>query len=469
MTSHPTSKHSNAAIESLEPRRLLSGGATALRLPANDLAPAAATSYIYTPLTDPSGAKYTQANGVSGNTIVGYYVDSAHNGHGFIFNGSTYTTLNDPSAASVQGTTATGISGSTIVGYYYDSHSVIHGFVYNDATRTFATLNDPNAGQAANEGTFAQGISGDTIVGWYVQSGGVVHGFTYDAITGIYATLDNPFAGHALDQGTFATGVAESVIVGYYSQSNGAVHGFMYDGSTFATVDDPLAIDTRAIGISDGDIVGWYYDASAVIHGFMYDGSAYTTLDDPAGSATHATGISGSTIVGYYTDGAGAVHGFTASPGVSGPPDNITGLVFNDHNGDGIQERRDGGLVGITLTLQQIKHGALHGRALTTTTNANGDYFFTNVAPATYRVSEVLPRHDVLTLPSAGDYTIALASGQTSSGNNFGDQKKTTPSVASAAHAGVPFEMTADLEALPLAQTGASVLFTDPTQAPFAG
>ena len=46
-------------------------------------------------------------------------------GHGFIYNGSTWTNLNVPSAVA---TYATGIDGTNIVGYYMDSGGGTHGF-----------------------------------------------------------------------------------------------------------------------------------------------------------------------------------------------------------------------------------------------------------------------------------------------------------------------------------------------------
>lgn len=57
----------------------------------------------------------------------------------------------------------------------------------------------------------------------------------------------------------------------------------------------------------------------------------------------------------------------------------------------------------------------------TTQTDANGVYTFTNVAPGTYTVKEVVPTGWVLTAQSSGP--INLTAGSTSSGNNFADFK----------------------------------------------
>ena len=72
-------------------------------------------------------------------------------------------------------------------------------------------------------------------------------------------------------------------------------------------------MEPYATGISGGNIVGFYGDDSSSISipNFLYNGSTYTTLDDPlATDGTYVSGIDGNTIVGTYCDELGAV--FTA-------------------------------------------------------------------------------------------------------------------------------------------------------------
>jgi hypothetical protein len=54
-------------------------------------------------------------NGINGSNIVGFYTDGYLVSHGFLYNGSTWTTLDMPGAYS---TYAFGIDGNHIVGYY---------------------------------------------------------------------------------------------------------------------------------------------------------------------------------------------------------------------------------------------------------------------------------------------------------------------------------------------------------------
>ena len=63
------------------------------------------------------GAAWTEAHGVSGTTVVGYYYTDTY--HSFEYNNGNYATFNAPFAS--HGTLASGISGSTIVGSYSDA------------------------------------------------------------------------------------------------------------------------------------------------------------------------------------------------------------------------------------------------------------------------------------------------------------------------------------------------------------
>jgi hypothetical protein len=123
----------------------------------------------YTFFDYPGIYRDTYAQGISGNSVVGYYYDGdPHYAHGFLYNITTqsYTALNYPGATGE--TIAQGISGNNIVGQYWDN-SGEHGFLYNGTSWT--TLDYPGA-----INTYALGISGNNIVGW--SSDG--HGFLYE-------------------------------------------------------------------------------------------------------------------------------------------------------------------------------------------------------------------------------------------------------------------------------------------------
>jgi probable HAF family extracellular repeat protein len=234
-------------------------------------------SYTYTTLTDPLAGSGKNAGtaplGISNmGKIVGSYQGTTSGLHGFLYDGSTYSTLSVPLAAS-GGTVAVGINSTgQIVGSYQDTANTYHGFLYNGSTYT--SLNDPSAGSG---GTEAFGINdAGQIIGFYADNSGTKHGFLYNG--GTYITLNDPSAGSG---GTEAIGINEAgQIVGFYTDSGGMNHGFLFNGSTYTTLDDPLGSgSTEAFGINAaGQIVGSYADSSGVEHAFLYSGGTYVTL-----------------------------------------------------------------------------------------------------------------------------------------------------------------------------------------------
>ena len=133
----------------------------------------------YTPLEVP-GASATYARGIDGGNIVGRYLDGSGT-RSFMYDGTDYTLLDVPGASS---TSAYGIDGGNIVGYYSvvvgynynemfgEMHPVYeeHGFIYDGTTYT--TLDVPGA-----SATYARGIDGNNIVGYYIDGSGNSHGF----------------------------------------------------------------------------------------------------------------------------------------------------------------------------------------------------------------------------------------------------------------------------------------------------
>jgi hypothetical protein len=192
---------------------------------------------------------------VSGSTIVGQFTDAGANPHGFYLNGSTWTQLDAPLAQSnpsnggFNGTHATSISGSTIAGWYGDSVGRAHGFLFDGTNWT--TVDAP----LAMKGTFPTGISGNWLVGYYEDTGGSDFGFLFDGTT--WTTLHDPLG----VTGTVATGVFGNNIVGWYGDSQGRSHGFLYDGITWTTIDDPdayAAIGTTPTALDGNRIVGYF-------------------------------------------------------------------------------------------------------------------------------------------------------------------------------------------------------------------
>jgi hypothetical protein len=124
-------------------------------------------SYLYNgstfgPLNYP-GSTSTDATGVSGNILVGSYIDASGNQHGFTYSAttSTYTPLDVPGALL---TKASAVSGNNVVGTYTSLLFMgERGYFYNGST--FTTLNVP-----ASTSSFPLAVSGNNVVGGYYDT-----------------------------------------------------------------------------------------------------------------------------------------------------------------------------------------------------------------------------------------------------------------------------------------------------------
>ena len=125
------------------------------------------------------GASKTTIAAISDNNIVGRYcVGNATAYSGFLYDGSTWTTLDYPGATS---TWAVGVSGTNVIGTYQNGF-LRHGFLYDGSS--YITLNPPGSVWLT-----AAAISGNQIVGDYEDSGGQCASL-YNGST--YTTVDYP-------------------------------------------------------------------------------------------------------------------------------------------------------------------------------------------------------------------------------------------------------------------------------------
>jgi SdrD B-like protein/carboxypeptidase family protein len=97
----------------------------------------------------------------------------------------------------------------------------------------------------------------------------------------------------------------------------------------------------------------------------------------------------------------------------------ISGTKFNDANGNGVRDAGETGMSGVTIQLK-TPAGSL---VASTTTDASGNFSFTNVAAGQYVVSEVLPPGFVQTAPPApGTIAVTATAGVPVTGLLFGNQ-----------------------------------------------
>ncbi len=100
----------------------------------------------------------------------------------------------------------------------------------------------------------------------------------------------------------------------------------------------------------------------------------------------------------------------------------ISGIKWNDLDGDGVRDSGEAGLQGWTIYLDQNQNSQLDSAERSTITDTNGNYSFTNLAAGTYRVAEVLQSGWQQTFPTSDTHTVNLAAGQIVTDINFGNR-----------------------------------------------
>lgn len=98
---------------------------------------------------------------------------------------------------------------------------------------------------------------------------------------------------------------------------------------------------------------------------------------------------------------------------------NIVGSVFADWNANGKRDLGEGGLSGWTVDLNVMVNGQMVQAS--TTTDASGDYSFSNLAPGTYQISEVVKPGWARTAPLAASTSVTVMAGSNAAGPVFGD------------------------------------------------
>ena len=91
----------------------------------------------------------------------------------------------------------------------------------------------------------------------------------------------------------------------------------------------------------------------------------------------------------------------------------IDGTLWNDADGDAQHDAAEPALAGWTVYLDLNDNAQLDVGENATTTDANGAYRFTGLAPGTYVVRQVLQQGWEQTAPDSGAYTVTLTAGQT--------------------------------------------------------
>jgi hypothetical protein len=100
---------------------------------------------------------------------------------------------------------------------------------------------------------------------------------------------------------------------------------------------------------------------------------------------------------------------------------NISGLKYNDLNGNGVKDINEVPIPGVTITLY-YQNGTVFG---TRTTDANGIYVFDPVPSGIFTLNETVPEGWKQTQPASGGYTIEVNSTSLNFTRLFGNQQAT--------------------------------------------
>ncbi len=306
----------------------------------------------------------------------------------------------------------------------------VAGSVYVDANGN----GTDDAGESASGGTVVYlDVNGDGS-----DDAGDVS--TTTAEDGTFTLADVPPGTYAL-RAVVGSGLAVSQpFGGSYSvrvTPGGALTGQVFGIATAGSISGTVYTDINQDGVDDAEDtvapVGTevYLD---VAHGGAQVPGDPTAATDSTG-AFHFADVAPGTYILYPVVPAGYVltqptagaytvtvtAGGTASGYAIGivPYGTVTGIVYDDVNGNGIQDAGEPGLAGVTVYVDENYNG-LDSLDITATTDATGTYTITGVPGGTHTLRDVVPAGDTQTVPASGAYTITAVNAQTTAGGAFG-------------------------------------------------
>ncbi len=244
---------------------------------------------------------------------------------GFIDNNGVFTYLDAPGTLTSTGyTVANGINNAgQVVGTFSSNNSTVadQGFLYQNSS--FTTINDPNGAK----GTVAMGINNSSeIVGYYIDGSGAQHGFI--DIGGTFATIDDP-----LGKNTIVTGINDTgQIVGYYQDNNNTYHGFVASLNNVTTAENtPLTL--TSLSVSDA------FTGANSITVTLAVGHGILTLGNTSGLTTSGLGSSSVSLTGSVSAiDAALASGLTYTPTTNFVFTDALSITANDlgHNASGV-------------------------------------------------------------------------------------------------------------------------------------
>ncbi len=238
---------------------------------------------------------------------------------------------------------------------------------------------------------------------------------------GSYAVGLVPSAGTFMTAGTpAATEVGVTTEAGYTNTAPGigVFNGATISGLVFNDPNDSGAQDTGEAGLAGVTV---YLDANN--NGRLDQGEA-TAVTSGTGAYSFANVGPGAQTVrevvptGYaQTTPAGQAQSITPSSGQTAAAApigdvataSVSGVVFNDLNGDGQQEIGDPGLSGWIVFADANGNGILDTGETSATSGAEGSYAITGLLPGSYTIDDIPPEGWVQTSPTAASSVVISA------------------------------------------------------------
>src|SRR5439155_17257909 len=170
---------------------------------------------------------FTMAGAInSEGDIVGTYVDTGENLHGYLLSGGHFTSIDFPGAILTGALDINAVG--TIVGLYRGSDGNAHGYSLSDGH--FSTIDFPGAASTLATGINPEGeiVGQYCVTGFCGSRGGVAHGFIFRGGCS-YTPFDPPDSIYTGGPRINPRGDA----AGYFKSADGKTHVFLLSAGTF--------------------------------------------------------------------------------------------------------------------------------------------------------------------------------------------------------------------------------------------
>jgi hypothetical protein len=102
----------------------------------------------------------------------------------------------------------------------------------------------------------------------------------------------------------------------------------------------------------------------------------------------------------------------------------ISGNIFNDVNGNGVQDSGEGSLSGWTVFIDFNNTGTFASNDVSTVTNSSGNFTLSDLPGGTFTVDQEVQTNWRQTVPASGGHTVSVTYEQTVANENFADQQE---------------------------------------------